>query len=83
MSCGATFEVDVWESTAAVHCTGCVSTVAVKCWCSQHRPGVNRGAWWDANYLKQREKKAESRLLTLPWKPRREILSAVKENSMQ
>lgn len=81
MSCGATLEVDVRESTAALCCIGCVSIIAVKCYCSQHRPGVNRGTWWNENYLKHRIK--QSWVLTLPWKPRLAILSAVKESAMQ
>lgn len=83
MSCGAIPEADVRESTAALRCTGCVSIIAVKCCCSQHRPGVNGGTWWDENYLKYGEKKAESWVLTLPWKPRWEILSAVKGSAVQ
>lgn len=37
-----------------------ISLISVKCYCCQHRPGVNGGTWWDENCLKYREKKAES-----------------------
>lgn len=50
-----------------------ISLISVKCYCCQHRPGVNGGTCWDENYLKYREKKGKSWLLTVLWKHRWEI----------